>query len=66
VLRCIRGTEEKCAVVTAQLDPVPLQRGKTRLFRLSRRDQLRELIVADFGLGHQDAAAKVLDQVGAD
>ena len=28
--------------------------------------QVGKLIVADFGLGHQDAAAKMLDQVGAD
>ena len=28
--------------------------------------QLSKLIVADFGLGDQDAAAKMLDQVGAD
>src|ERR1700687_634191 len=47
---------------------------RSRAWAVAREDlslrgglrQLGKLIVADFGLGHQDTAAKMLDQIAAD
>jgi hypothetical protein len=56
--------KNRAATVPALLAHAFLSRRTLRLRGGPR--QLSKLVVADFGLGHQDTAAKMLDQVGAD